>query len=239
MWRNGSLNRGVVGQVKRRRFDWPGEICTLGLPRCKRPADVLHPPLSGNLQIPAEGFPEVEPSTCLLFRVFGNSLLIGPKVYRLAADPKMRLKEERGGCKLTVVFGCELGEKSDANVCSQFGPKAAEIAVDDAEVEGHPRDVRSSGRDVGARHENGTSAVGLAKMNHHTVIRALSSSCIRGLRRQRGERFKGRCIPSIAFDSPERFGYSFGVNGFSLKRRKIAASGGVGRRCPTLHLDDL
>ena len=141
MWRNGSLNRGIVGQVKRRRFDWPGEICTLGLPRCKRPADVLHPPLSGNLQIPAEGFPEVKPSTCLLFRVFGNSLLIGPKVHRLAEDSKMWLKEKRGGSKLTIVFGCELGEESGANVCSQFGPKAAEIAVDDAEVKGHPRDV--------------------------------------------------------------------------------------------------
>ena len=76
-------------------------------------------------------------------------------------------------------------------------------------------------------------------MNHHTVIRALSSSCIRGLRRERGERFKGRCISSIAFDSPERFGYRFGVNGLSLKRREIAASGVVGRRCPALHLDDL
>ena len=116
----------------------------------------------------------------------------------------MWLKEKRGGSKLTIVFGCELGEESGANVCSQFGPKAAEIAVDDAEVEGHPRDVRSSGRDVGACHKNGMSAVGFAKMNDHTVIRALSSNCIRGLRRERGERFKGRCISSIAFDSPER-----------------------------------
>src|SRR5260370_12892582 len=193
MWRNGSLNRGVVGQVKRRRFDWPGEICTLVLPGCKRPTDVLHPPLSGNLHIPAEGFPEVEHSVSLLLQAFGDSLLIGPKVYRLAEDPNMRLKKERGRSKLTVVFGCELGEKSDANVGSQFGPKSAEIAGDDAEVEGHPRDVRSSGRDVGARHENGTSAVGLSKMNHHTVIRALSSSCIRGLRRQHAERFEARC----------------------------------------------
>src|SRR5260370_23016571 len=159
MWRNGSLNRGVVGQVKRRRFDWPGEIGILGLPRCKRPADFLHPPLSGNLQIPAEGFPEVEPSTCLLFQVFGNSLLIGPKVHRLAEDPNMRLKEERGGCKLTVVFGCALGEKSDANVCSQFGPKSPQIAVADAEAEGHPRDARSSGRDVGPGHKNGMSTL--------------------------------------------------------------------------------
>src|SRR5260370_27245702 len=115
MWRNGSLNRGVVGQVKRRRFDWPGEICTLVLPGCKRPTDVLHPPLSGNLQIPAEGFPEVEPSACLLFQVFGNSLLIGPKVYRLGADPKMRRKEKLSGSKLTVVFRCGSGGETDAN----------------------------------------------------------------------------------------------------------------------------
>jgi hypothetical protein len=168
-----------------------------------------------------------------------NSLLIGPKVHRLAEDPKMRLKEDRGGCKLTVIFGCEMGEESDANVCSQFGAKAAEIAVDDAEVEGRPRDVRRSGRDIGPSHQNGTSAVGFAKMNHHPVIRALSSSCIRGSRRERGQRFKGRCISSIAFDSPERFGYGFGVNGLSLKRFEIAASGVIGRRCPALHLDDL
>src|SRR5258708_4197785 len=103
----------------------------------------------------------------------------------------MRLKEERGGSKLTVVFGCKLGEESDANGCSQFGPKSAAIPVDDAEVEGHPRAVRSGGRDVGACHENGSSAVGFAKMNHHAVIRALSSSCIRGSRRERRERFKG------------------------------------------------
>src|SRR5260370_5730582 len=139
MWRDGSLNRGVVGQVKRRRFDWPGEICTLVLPGCERPTDVLHPPLSGNLQIPAEGFPEVEPSASLLLQAFGNSLLIGPKVYRLAEDPNMRLKEERGGCKLTVVFGCELGEESDANVGSQFGPKAPEIPVYESETAGPPR----------------------------------------------------------------------------------------------------
>src|SRR5260370_42635758 len=106
MWRNGSLNRGVIGQVKRRRFDWPGEICTLVLPGCKRPTDVLHPPLSGNLQIPAEGFPEVEPSACLLFQVFGNSLLIGPKVYRLAAGPKKRPEGERGAGTRAGVFGC-------------------------------------------------------------------------------------------------------------------------------------
>src|SRR5260370_5972210 len=125
MWRNGSLNRGVVGQVKRRRFDWPGEICTLVLPGCKRPTDVLHPPLSGNLHIPAEGFPEVEPSASLLLQAFGNSFLIGPKVYRLAKDPKMRLKEERGGCKLTVVFGCEPGGESPPNCLSHFGPHTA------------------------------------------------------------------------------------------------------------------
>src|SRR5258708_34583818 len=123
MWRNGSLNRGVIGQVKRRRFDWSGEICTLVLAGCERPTDVLHPPLSGNLHIPAEGFPEVKPSASLLFQAFGNSLLIGPKIYRLAADPKMRLKEERGGCKLTVVFGCELGEESHSNVLSQVRPQ--------------------------------------------------------------------------------------------------------------------
>ena len=51
----------VIGQVKRRRFDWPGEICTLVQPGCTRPTDVLHPPLSGNLHIPAEGFPEFSP----------------------------------------------------------------------------------------------------------------------------------------------------------------------------------
>src|ERR1700678_4283630 len=121
MWRNGSRNRGVVGQVKRRGFDWPGEIHTLALPRCKRPADVLHPPLSGNLQIPAEGFSEVKAATCLLFRIFGHSLLIVPKVHRLAENPKMRLKKQRGGSKLTVVFGCDLSVESGANVCSQFG----------------------------------------------------------------------------------------------------------------------
>src|SRR5258705_8815390 len=146
MWRTGSLNRRVVGQVKRRRFDGPGEICTLVLPGCERPTDVLHPPLSGNLQIPAEGFPEVEPSASLLFQAFGNSFLIGPKVYRLAAGPESRLKEGRGGCKLTGVFGCELGEGSDANACSQVGAKAPEIAVDDAGREGQPRDARSRGR---------------------------------------------------------------------------------------------
>jgi hypothetical protein len=115
----------------------------------------------------------------------------------------VRLKEERGGCKLTVVFGCELGEESDANVCPQFGPKAAEIAVDGAEVKRHSRDVRSGGRDVGACHENRMS-VCFVKMNQHTVIWALSSSFIRGLGGERGHRLKGRCIASIAFDSPER-----------------------------------
>ena len=200
MWRNGSLNRGVVGRVKRRRLDGSGEICTLVLPGCERPTEVLHSPLSGNLHIPVEGLPEVEPSASLLFQVFGNSLLIRPKVYGLAKDANMRPKKERCGSKLTVVFGCELGEESGANVCSQFGPKAAEIAVDDAEVERRPRDVRSSSRDVDARHENGTSAVGFAKMNHHAVIRALSSSRILGMRRERGERFKGRCIRSSRSD---------------------------------------
>jgi hypothetical protein len=92
--------------------------------------------LSGNLHIPAKGFPEVQPSACLLFKAFGDSLLIGPKVYRLAEDSCMRLKEERGGSKLTIVFGGELSEEPDANVCSQLGPKSAEIAVNDAEVKG-------------------------------------------------------------------------------------------------------
>src|SRR5271170_4049306 len=178
MWRNGPFHRGVIGQVKRRRFDWSGEICALVQPGCARPTDVLHPPLSGNLHIPAKGFTEVQPSACLLFKVFGDSLLIGPKVYRLAEDPGMRLKEERGGSKLTIVFGGELSEEPDANVCSQLGPKSAEVAVDDAEVEGHSRDVRGSGRDVGACQENGMSSVGLAKMNHHAIIRGLPGSCV-------------------------------------------------------------
>src|SRR5260370_42434851 len=108
MLANGFLNRRVIGQVKRRRFDWPGEICTLVLPGCERPTDVLHPPLNGNLQIPAEGFPEVEPSASLLFQAFGNSFLIGPKVYRLAAEPAMRRSGERGRVGAAARCGCVL-----------------------------------------------------------------------------------------------------------------------------------
>jgi hypothetical protein len=83
------------------------------------------------------------------------------------------------------------------------------------------------------------SSVGFAKMNHDAVIRALPGSCIRGLRRERGERFKGRCISAIAFDWPELFGYCPGVDGLPFKSCEIAAGGGGGRWCSALHLDDL
>src|SRR5258705_11168731 len=110
MWRSGPHTRRVVGQVKRRRFDGPGEICTLVQPGCERPTDVLHPPLSGNLQIPAEGFPEVEPSASLLFQSFGNSLLIGPKVYRLAGAPTARRQEARRATHPAAGVCCALAE---------------------------------------------------------------------------------------------------------------------------------
>ena len=83
----------------------------------------------------------------VLLEAFCDALLVGPDVDRLTNDTGARLNVKAAGGKQAIVFSGEVGSVANARGGTQLGAVAAEVLVEQDQVDGGARDAAGGVRE--------------------------------------------------------------------------------------------
>src|SRR5580658_8284452 len=204
-----------------------GNVWTAAGAGGEAPVGVDGAPAGGDLEGVADGPAGFDTGIEILLQPLSYALLIGPDVDRLADKAGAGLDEVSAGGQQAIVLGVEDGLEAEVGVGAQLGAVAAQILIDEAQVEFHARDVGGFRGQVGADEQIGWAGGVLAETDENAVVGLgffRAGDRLAGIGRRCGwwaEGLVGGVVDAVGLDGVERADGFGGRDGLAFNRLHV------------------